>query len=62
MLDALGYRANEEHVAHATARMAAVTARMRTAFDFPVLAVDTSDGYDPPIPEIVDFVVRSQPA
>jgi len=32
---------------------------VRTTFDFPVLAVDTSDGYDPPIAEIVDFVAHT---
>ena len=58
VLAALGYHGIEEHVAQATTHMVAVTARMRTAFDFPVLAVSTNDGYDPPIPEIVEFVAR----
>jgi predicted kinase len=61
VLDALGYRAVDEHVAQAAAHMAAVTARMTTVFDFPVLAVETNDGYDPPLAEIVDFVTRSRP-
>jgi hypothetical protein len=65
VLAALGYRAIDEHVAQATTHMAAVTAQMRTAFDFPVLPVCTDDGYDPPMPEIVEFVARrasGQPA
>jgi predicted kinase len=59
VLAALGHRTIDEHVARATARTVAVTAQMRTTFDFPVLAVDTSDGYDPPIAEIVDFVAHT---
>src|SRR4029453_16500800 len=64
VLAALGYEGIDEHVTQATAHMAAVTAQMRTAFDFPVLAVSTDDGYDPSIPEIVEFVARraGQPA
>ena len=64
VLAALGYEAIDEHVTQATAHMAAVTAQMRTAFDFPVLAVSTDDGYDPSLPEIVEFVARraGQPA
>jgi predicted kinase len=57
VLAALGYRTIDEHVAQATTRMAEVTSLMRTAFDFPVLGVSTDDGYDPSIPEIVEFVV-----
>jgi predicted kinase len=56
VLAALGYRTIDEHVARATTRMAAVTSQMRTAFDFPVLAVSTKDGYVPSLPEIVEFV------
>jgi len=59
VLDALGYRSVGEHTARAEVRMAAVTAQMRTVFDFPVLEVDTNDGYDPPLDDIVDFVARS---
>lgn len=64
VLDALGYRSVGEHAAQAEVRMAAVTAQMRTVFDFPVLEVDTNDGYDPPLDDIVDFVARvtSRPA
>jgi predicted kinase len=58
VLAALGYGTIDEHVAQATTHMAAVTAQMRTAFDFPVLAVSTHDGHDPSIPEIVEFVAR----
>jgi hypothetical protein len=50
VLDALGYRTVEERVAVAT--------QMRTTFDFPVLAVGTNDGYDPPLDRIVEFVVN----
>jgi hypothetical protein len=58
VLDALGYRTVEERVAAAGDRMAAVATQMRTTFDFPVLAVGTNDGYDPPLDRIVEFVVN----
>jgi len=45
-------------VAQSTAHMAAVTSQMRTSFDFPVLVVGTDDGYDPSLPEIVEFIAR----
>jgi predicted kinase len=58
VLAALGYEGIDEHVAQSSAHMAAVTSQMRTSFDFPVLAVGTDDGYDPSLPEIVEFIAR----
>ncbi len=58
VLDALGYRTVEEHVVAAGDRMAVIATEMRTTFDFPVLEVDTNDGYDPALGEIVEFVVN----
>ncbi len=57
VLDALGYRTVEEHAAAASERMAAVAIQMRTSFDFPILEVDTNDGYAPALGEMVEFVV-----
>jgi hypothetical protein len=31
---------------------------MRTDFDLPLLRVNTDDGYDPGLDDIVDFVTR----
>jgi len=58
VLAALGCEGIDEHVAQSTAHMAAVTSQMRTSFGFPVLAVGTDDGYDPSLPEIVEFIAR----
>lgn len=59
MLDALGYRTIEEHVASATARMAVVTSEMRASFDFPLLRVETNDSYEPSLDEIIEFVASA---
>jgi predicted kinase len=61
VLESLGYRTVDEHAAAAAERMAVVATQMRTAFDFPVVDVDTSDGYDPTLDEIVEAVVSQPP-
>jgi len=59
VLDALGYRTIEEHVASATARMAVVTSEMRASFDFRLLRVETNDSYEPSLDEIIEFVASA---
>jgi len=59
VLDALGCRTIDDHVARVADRMAAVTSEMRTVFEFPVLRVETNDSYRPTLGEIVDFVTSA---
>jgi predicted kinase len=59
VLDALGFRTIEEHVASATSRMAVVTSEMRESFDFPLLRVETNDSYEPNPDKIIEFVASA---
>ena len=56
VLAALGYDSNEAHTAAAIPRMLAVEHAMQATFDLPTLDVDTTDGYDPPLERIIEFV------
>lgn len=59
VLDALGHESIEDRVAESSQRMAAAASEMRSDFEFPVLEVGTDVGYDPPLDEVVGFVIRS---
>jgi len=56
VLDALGYTTIGEHTRDAITRMQSVSGEMRTDFDLPILRVNTDDGYEPALDEIIDFV------
>jgi predicted kinase len=57
VLDALGYETIRDHTAAAAERMRSVAREMRRDFDLPVMSVNTDDGYNPDMGQIVDFVV-----
>lgn len=59
VLDALGHRTIEEHVASVAERMAVVTSEMRTRFDFPIMRVETNDSEMPSLGEIIEFVASA---
>jgi len=56
VLEALGYGSVEEYVQGP--ERARVAATMQTEFDLPLLGVATENGYEPPVPDIVDWVVE----
>lgn len=57
VLDSLGFADGAERVESNRRRMADVVGEMATCFDdLPVLAVDGTDGWDPPFDQVVDEV------
>jgi predicted kinase len=56
VLDALGYTTIDEHTRDAVARMRSVAKAMRVDFGLPTLRVNTDDGYEPGLDDIVEFV------
>lgn len=56
VLESLGYSSIEQHTQETLNRMRSVVADMRTDFELPMLEVDTSDGYEPELDVIIDFV------
>jgi predicted kinase len=60
VLDAIGCESVEAHTDSAIERMCQAESEMLRVFPVPALVVDTSDGYDPPISEIVSFATRTQ--
>lgn len=60
VLDAIGFESVEAHTESAIDRMRQAESEMLQVFPVPVLKVDTTDGYDPPISEIVSFATRTQ--
>ena len=57
VLQALGYDTVADYVAAASDRVTEVRDGMRVDLDRPSLRVSTDDGYDPPLTEIVDWIV-----
>jgi hypothetical protein len=55
LLVAAGFDSVEAHTTAAIARMQQVERDMRVHFPFPLLHVDTTDGYVPPLDEVVEF-------
>jgi hypothetical protein len=60
VLDAIGFESREAHTVSAIDRMRQAEREMLHEFPVPVLKVDTTDEYDPPLSEIVSFATRSQ--
>jgi predicted kinase len=56
VLDALGHASVDDYLRGPQRDV--VRAGMQTEFDLPTLDVRTDDGYDPPLPEIVDWVIE----
>jgi len=59
VLRAVGVTTIEEHTALVVERMRLVEIDMRTDFPAPVLRIDTTDGYDPDIEEIIAFATQT---
>jgi hypothetical protein len=61
-LDAVGFGSVEEHTEAVVARMQQVEREMQVQFpvSVPVLRVDTSDGYDPGMDEVVAFATATR--
>lgn len=59
VLDALGYDSVDSHTADAVERMNQVEREMRVDLPVPMLRVDTNNGYEPPLTEILEFVTAS---
>ncbi len=55
LLVAAGFDSVEAHTTAAIARMQQVERDMRVHFPFPLLHVDTTDGYVPPLDAVVEF-------
>jgi predicted kinase len=55
VLAALGHRSVDDYL-HAPARDA-IRDGMQTEFELPLLRVATDDGYDPPLSDIVDWII-----
>lgn len=60
VLDATGFESAEAHTVSAIDRMRQAEREMLHEFPVPVLKVDTTDEFDPPLSEIVSFATRSQ--
>ena len=58
LLAAAGYDSVDAHTTHALERMRRVEREMLLQFPFPTLRVDTTDGYDPRLSEVLEFVSR----
>ena len=58
VLEALGIASVDEHTDAAIERMRGVARDMRTDFDLPMLRVNTDDGYDPGLDEVIAFATR----
>jgi hypothetical protein len=61
VLRAGGHASVEAHTEATVRRMSAVAGAMRTDFPVPTLHVDTSDGYRPPIDDVLAFVTSEHP-
>jgi gluconate kinase len=59
VLGALGYDSVDSHTADAVERMNQVEREMLVDLPVPMLRVDTNDGYEPPLTEILEFVTAS---
>lgn len=55
VLDALGHDSIEDYLQGPQREI--VRAGMQTGFDLPLLTVQTDDGYDPPLTDIVDWII-----
>ena len=55
LLAAAGYDSVDAHTTTAIERMQQVERDMLLRFPFPTLQVDTTDGYVPPLDEVVEF-------
>jgi hypothetical protein len=65
VLAALGYDSVDAYAQHNAQQGDVVRENMQTEFDLPTLPVRTDDGYDPPLDEIIDWIVdqtRRNPA
>lgn len=58
ILAATGHDSVDAHTAAAVERMRQVGSEMMQTFPAPTLAVDTTDGFDPSLDEIVEFVTK----
>ncbi len=58
VLEAIGLDSVDAHTAVAAQRMRQVESEMLTTFPVPALSVDTTDGLDPDLDTILDFVTR----
>ena len=59
VLDVIGHQSVESHTEAAAERMRRVEAEMCGRVPVPMLSVDTDDGYQPPIDDIVEFATQS---
>jgi len=57
LLAATGYDSVDAHTTNAIERMRQVERDMLLQFPFPLLEVDTTDGYAPILPEVLEFAV-----
>lgn len=57
VLDALGSESVAEYLGASADGGEAFRLGIQTEFDLPLLAVSTDDGYDPPLHEVVDWIV-----
>jgi predicted kinase len=57
VLDGLGFASVEEFVAATARQREVVRGGMVTEFDLPVLTVRTDDGWEPPLPDVVAWVL-----
>ena len=57
LLAAAGYDNVEVHTTHAIERMRLVERDMLLDFPFPMLQVDTADGYNPRLAEVIEFAL-----
>ena len=55
VLAALGHTSIESFVG--APERSSIRDRMQSSFDLPMLTVATDDGYDPSLPDIVDWVI-----
>ncbi len=56
VLEATGFDSVTQHTAAVVERMTSVASEMRTTFEVPMMRVETNDGAEPPLDELVDFV------
>jgi predicted kinase len=62
VLDALGARSIEVHTRDAVIRMEQIGDQMLSELDVPTMWIDTSNGFEPGLDAIIEFIATSVPA